>query len=467
MNSLHKTIIFAAFSLVSLFSIFVFREIPKARLWKGYGLVYARSDKLSEDEILSVLVKNGCAGTVSRKNQKIPVYSKLSPVQSQNSGSYILNRDAFFKDSASSFYVFYVPDKESGGLEKALEELSGYPLTAAAADGAAVFPWAGPLLCLAFFLLLLFNSNKRLSFALSAFPLVLLCFSRPFYTLSAASCLALLADFLFMRLCGRNILKAGARNLVYFAALVILPFFTLFFSSATNAALFAAASACGWSCIHLLENSRRLYYQRRNVHSFSFVFIKRPSMIRVLSGSNGRLLFILLGTIVLILLCSLFFAGVSLGNAGGERPLLPGPSSAASGQQLPNLSDFMDWSWQTVSFPYRKMKTYHADAGGEGKGRSVSVPEYTVENGKIVERQTEVLSYDSSFISSVYDTIEKLEYPALEKMMLAQGKNSHYAYTSASGASSEKSVILVIVMLASLSAALCIYYTAGKVKKWL
>lgn len=468
MNSLHKTIIFAAFSLASLFAILVFRETPRARLWKGYSLVYARSEKLSEDDILSILVKNGCSGTVSRVNQKIPVYSKLSPVQTQKSGSYILRRNAFFTDSGSSFFVFYVPDSETGALSKAIDELSGYTDTFVSADGAAVFPWAGPLLCLAFFLLLLFKSRKRLFFALSALPLAVLCFSRPFYTLSAASCLALLADFILMRLYGRNILKAGARNLFYIAILVLLPFLALFLSSSANALLFAAAFASGWSLLLLIENLRNLYYQHRNIHIFSFVFIKKPSMIGILGRSNFRLLLVLTGAVVLILICSLFLTRASSGNARGERPLLPGPASAQAEETLPDLQDFMDWSYQTISFPYRKLGTYHhEDSGMAESGSSVSIPEYSVENGRIVERQTEVLSYNSSFISSIYDTIEKAEYPSLEKMMIRQGRNSHYAYTAASGSSAEKSAPLVLAFLAAVPSVLCLYCMAGKVKKWL
>ena len=74
------------------------------------------------------------------------------------------------------------------------------------------------------------------------------------------------------------------------------------------------------------------------------------------------------------------------------------------------------------------------------------------------------MTYDSSFVRSIYDKIEGTEYPALEKVLLVQGKNKSYGYTKSAGASSEKAVPLVLSIFALFPIVLFLYYIVGSLK---
>ena len=103
-------------------------------------------------------------------------------------------------------------------------------------------------------------------------------------------------------------------------------------------------------------------------------------------------------------------------------------------------------------------------------GESVVIPDFFMKkdssSGKetIFSSQNKVLTYDSSFVHSIYDKIDKSDYPALEKVLLLQGKNTSYGYTKSAGTSSEKAVPLVLSFFAFIPLILFLYYFVGTKK---
>ena len=97
-------------SLVVLLVLLAFKTLPVSQFWKGYRILYVYTEKLSENDILTILEKNGCENTISYGLQKVPVSSPISPVQTQSQNSYISLRNEFFMDKTHRAAVFYIPE---------------------------------------------------------------------------------------------------------------------------------------------------------------------------------------------------------------------------------------------------------------------------------------------------------------------------------------------------------------------
>lgn len=460
----------ALFALSAFFIIF-FHSVPETQLWKGWKLLYVRSEKLTEQNICTILEKNGCTDVVSSVNQKLPVFSKFAPVQVQPADSYIYRRSGFFRDSTSSYSVFYVPEKNADALKLSVDEINGYPQTSAACEGGTSFPWICPVLVFAFFFVLLFLSREKLKFSLVSCLLLIFSVARPFYSAGGAVILCLLSNFFLLKVYRRKGVYSDFKNAVYTVLPPVLCFFLLGFSSLPGSVLFALAFTGGWLAPGIVEGVIDLYSKKDPQFQFDFVYIKSSSAVKPVNRTNFFLLGVVFVLVAVLFLCHAVFSTGTPLEFSGERPLLPAPVSSvlAAADELPDLKDFADWSWFTVSFPFRKLGAVPSK-NGDLFGETVSVPEYflTAENSSGKERisvkQDKVLSYDSSFVRSVYDRIEDAEYPALEKVLLVQGKNKSYGYTKSAGTSSEKSVPLVLSFFALFPILLFLYYVVGNLK---
>ena len=463
-----KKLVFSALIfIICVLASFCFHTVPESQLWKGYKILYVKSEKLSEDNIYSILLKNKCTDVVSRVNQKIPISSKMAPVQVQSKNSYLFTRDNFFTDKSKEFSVFYVPDKNAQNLSAAVLEIKGYPQTTVSTDSGSVFPWICPVITIIFAGFLLYLTKKRLNLALVFIPLVLLSIYRPWYTVCAAICPLLLADFLLVKIYERKGIFNDLTNGLFILPLVALPLLVLFFSSALSAFLSALSFCGGWALLTLYRELYYLNFFNSSQTKFSFVYIKNSSAVKTVNKKTAVLLPALFACIVILFAFSSVFRGISAGSDSSVRPALPGPltqKSKISENSLPDLTDFMDWSWQTVSFPFRKLNS-SADEKKDRFGETVFIPEYAENaDGQIYKNTTKVLSYDSSFVRSIYDKLEENDYPSLEKLMLSQGKNTTYGYTKNTGTSSEKAVSFVLIFLAAIPLILFLYFIASNIK---
>ena len=71
--------------------------------------------------------------------------------------------------------------------------------------------------------------------------------------------------------------------------------------------------------------------------------------------------------------------------------------------------------------------------------------------------------FNSDFRDSVYKLVEKLDYPAVEKLMLRQGKNASFAYTKkASVSAAERFALILLVVFITVTASLGINYIVGR-----
>lgn len=447
--------------IVSILTLLFTRTVPVSRLWKGYNVVYVKSSTLTDENVLDVLQKNGCKNVISKANQLIPVYSKFAPVQVQKENSYIFKRNGFFTDLTSTYLVFYVPEGQTSQINKAINELNCFSQTIASTEGSQSFPWLSPVFTLLFAIFLFYYSGNKLQLALSFIPMVLFGFCRPLYTVNAAIFLALFALYLAEKIYKRKDYFNDTKNNVYIFTLLACPLIILFISSAASALLYLVALVSSVSFICAYDEIKYFIDEKNGINSFNFVYIRRSSSVKILNKKSVLLMAGLSALIILILLLSNMLSGLSVSISNEDRPVLPGPASSSElNKRLPDLNDFVDWSWMTLSFPYRKLgddSSLNKDLNGE----AVSIKDYSKNGGGFNTSTTQVMTFNSSFINSIYDKVEKLEYPALEKLMLKQGKHSTYAYTSNTGSTSEKAVQFVLLLFAVVPLVLCVYYLAG------
>ena len=456
MNS--KKSLFVSFGVlvVSVLLLLLTRTIPETQLWNGYKIVYAKSNQLSEEAIYSVLLKNGCSDVIFSGNQRLPFYSPFAPIQSQSNvfygNSYIDRRDSFFTDSSGTYMIFYVPENQSKELSYSISELNTHPETYASTDGNSSFPWLPPSVCSVFSALLFGFSERKKYFLPCALPLVLFAFTRPFFTVCAAIDMALLAFFLTQNLWGRkDIFKVFIKSF-YLSALFIAPAVFLIFSSLLSAALYVAAVSGAFSLFKIYIFFEDCVYSK----TVSFVPIRKASSVK-LAGKNSLFIFaFLFFSIIVMIPISAFSVDFESDFVSKSGALLPSPSKKTkSDKHLPGVDSFMDWAWITASFPYRKL---YSQSEKPFYGEIVSITEYVQDGNKISSFENVIMKYNDDFILSVADSVDSLEYPAIEKMLLKQGKHAEFSYTKSGGAQTEKSAVFLLAIFAVIPLLLTIYY---------
>ncbi len=449
-----KTAVSIFILLVSVFLLCRFRSIPEGKVWNGWIQLYVYSTDLTESDVHAILVKNGCDKTITISNQKVPLVSKLSPIQLQAQDSFLIARNKFFHDKSGQAMVFYIPDSQSAQLEKSLLELSSFSGTDSGTDGAVSFPWLSPIITFALAVILLVNSSKKKIFSLgSVFPLML-SLSRPLFTVSSASCLLIFAVYLFQKFWRRNGFIHVVSNSIYFLIPAFSPFLLLIFSSPVNAFFYLVTASSTASLLYLY-----LSYEMWCDSKISFqpVFIKSAKMIPVV-GKKGLRMMALLSLASVLFLGSFKLSGnISSFSSGTNKPALPSP--VKSSLELPNFQDFLNWSWETLSFPYRKLNSTSEKAQ---EGDFVTVTDYEETDGTIHAVEKQVLTFDADFKNSVTKNLDALDYPALEKMLLKQGKNANFAYTNGKVQASERFGSVLLLIFTLIPILLCLYYIWGR-----
>lgn len=254
MKSPLRIIIPAAICCITLFVLAAFRTVPQSRLWKGWTVLYVTSETLSEGDIYKVLVENGCENVITKSMQRDPIVSPISPLQAQAQNSYIVRRNAFFSDADDKAMLFYIPDNEETALSHAIAALERVGGTSCGTDGAASFPYAAPCLVLLFAACLFLFSKRKILFALSAFFLVCMSFSRPLFTVAACASLALTGIFLLEKLYGRKALRYA------------LPALRLPYCLLCSRCLFCALQTCAtprFMCLRLPQVSAQSCFLRK------------------------------------------------------------------------------------------------------------------------------------------------------------------------------------------------------------
>ncbi len=435
-----------SFILFTVLLLFIFRSLPITRIWDNYNVLYVEKS-LSETQVLSFLSDAGCKDVISLSLQRIPFSASFTPVEPALS-SYLRERTAYFSDENSLYNLFYIPSNYERNSLQALELIKKEKSVEAGLDGTEQYPWLVPIIVLITFIVLLYFSEKKLVFMFPALFFVLFAFSMPFYPLAAFACLDLLALIFINHIWERR---------KYLSAIFQSPYFLIIFIS-TPFVFFTLGLRCGILglfvvissifCLILLKHYSE-YKRLRDAFSFKLILsakqipmmYERTSKLTVFSAMPIASLFIL------FLLSAVFTPKSSIQGLS-----VPSPQASdyviAEGKKLPSFSDYCTWAWKTLSFPYKNLNESLNMQKEVEIGDKVSVTHYTEKNGVIEPSTSVIMEYNSDFIKNQRRTVEHLEYPAIEKLMLSQGsETSIYYSTSVVGINKTKNNTLSLFLL--------------------
>lgn len=445
-------LIFCSIAVVSLFVLFVFRTVPSGNLWERYRIVYV-DDASDEDFAADVLKRAGCENVISLSSQRLPIMLPMhSPEVSlalafADDDGYLAKRKAYFFDRGAQYRLYYIEDRYAPLAEGAVREFRAAGI-AAGIDTQGVYPFIVPLICTAFALLLCFLSFHRFLFFVAAVFPVFFAACVPLYSTAASACLFLYGLFIALRLWGRrgafSVVKTNPAVIAFFASSLIASCA----SSFRSALLFVPLAAGTLSALAAFSTGERLYEAR---YRFTLIPIRPARAIPLFTKATFR------GTAACVSSIAVFFAAsllssFSVGFAASpfsHASALEFPSARAqsSAGNFPTLDEYVAWCWNTKTAPYRSVNAQSAHARHPKTGDTVVFPRYSEGKAGISETSVSMV-FDKNFYDAALGDIDALPYPAVEKLIKAQGSGVHAGYAfSASGGGGLLHTLLVAFAL--------------------
>ncbi len=443
--------------LVTVFCLFKFRTVPVSKIWNNYSVLYA--EKSVPEETVSAYLKDaGCKDVIALKEQRVPFVSRYLPVAPSQS-SYMSDREMYFTDEECRYNLFYVPEKYHDNAKEALGGLEKKFRAVAGMDGSIQFPWMVPVVCtLVYLIFLAFAKFKSVYFVAGFFPL-LLPFSMPFYSVTAGICLLEFSLFLMNVLWGRRKQLRAAVSNFYIVVLLVSAEAIFFVSSRLCGFLSLLVMTCSFISILFVKSTEE---KKDSKSAFSYKYIFSAKQLAVMTKRNSVLLLVVSFSIATVFGCFVYsykrnakvdFAGVSL-------PSPVNPNSVSYGKRLPNLNDYFRWAWNTKVFPYKSLHNFRS-VENVADGDRITVIEYEETAEGIKSREKVLFEYDSKFKDSCEKDIEKFDYPAIEKLMLEQGRDVQVSYSSGSDSGtygSENFFMSFILILAAFGESVLLFF---------
>ena len=461
------SIVFASLlACISAIILVVCIRLPVSSLWKGYNILYVPVE-LEEQVVLQALESVGIEEVVSLSKQQQPVYSTFAPVQSivSTQHSYLRQRENYFFDRSRQMQLFYVPTVAMDRAQVAVDFLQSLPGGLnTGLEGKTTYPWIVPLVVFLVFLILVVLSQAK-SFMLTAgfFPLLFsVCI--PSYSGASGAILLLYCFFLCSTFWKRKeMLKAIKKS----ALILLFGFASIpiaFIGSWKEGLLFLVTIVASLALCYILVN-----FAPKKSKGFMPVPIRSARLVSLVSSVASFTLFIP-AVAATILSVSLLFFGYFPSDTSINGLFLPAPAryteamsfdSASfqdSGQQeyfgveLPSLVHYVDWVWDTLTYPYRSLhETQIIDLVAVGE--TVVMPSYQMnDKGIIQEGYTPIYSLDDSFIKSVLEGIREDGFQ-IERVLKTQNCFTSVVYRRMGdflGGESQGQVYTILSLLATI-----------------
>ena len=453
---LSSVIIFSCFCC-----LYFLRSVPVSRIWKNYQVLYVENS-VSEQTVLNYLEDAGCRNVISLSGQKMPVTSRFSPVQfGEEYNHYLEGRKLYFRDKSGDFRLYYIPDNFQSQTVKAVQNIGKITGARCGIDGKSTYPWLVPSCAVLFFIFLLFVSKyKALFFSLGFLP-VLFSVSKPFYPVAAGVCLFLLGIFFVQFYYKRKYFLKTVFSNFSILFLTVSSVIVISVTGIINLFIFLLVIA---GCLSFCFLNNLVYEANDKKYSFNYSPIIPATFLPKCSKSFSNLSFVCTGFVSLILV--LFFTRATFAPGSLVSGLsLPSPVSVSNVEalpvqyELPSLFDYIVWSWNTATFPYKNLnkdKVYTIPQ----KGQKISQIRYkSTENG-IVQYSETVAVFDNSFIEAAEKTIDSMDFCAVEKLLKKQGMNFKVEYLEKSrgaGASADIVSLLLIILCMILPLVAAVY----------
>ncbi len=460
---------------LSLVFLVYSRVVPVSKIWKGYTVLYA-DVAIAENTVLDILSKYGISGVISmREHGKALETMAPARFESENALSmdYPEEVKKYFFDENKRFELYYIPDDFRGELSSALSSLLAFGTCGI--DESFSYPFLVPVVCFLFFVCLLFSAESRLSFVLfSIFPLAFaICV--PNSINGAASCLLLYGCFLLQKLYQKpNAIFPGFHN-VFLLLSIFAPVLICFSVSPKNALLCAVAAigllSCAVMILHFDGKSPKGFARNFRVGSSSFSpisIISSPYEV-VITREVADCLFLCAGAILLQIVFSLFPLGHFSSGMSVSGLALPSPTASQEEEYLPDLNDYLNWSWNLVTFQYRPLWASVNDSASTFKeGDVVEVPFYGMDGSKVVKRSSKQFVYGQQFLKEMLSSIKDEGQNRIELLLASQGENARFSYSSSSGEVERVNQISLVILFGTVCIPLgmALYYIHRRRKQY-
>ncbi|MGN0739949.1 MAG: hypothetical protein ACI4LX_07240 [Treponema sp.] len=457
MNYIKKFVIPAVFAVFIIILLAVLRTVPVSKLWKGYSILYVPNGT-EPGIVLNTLQENGCKNVISYYNQKVPFKNSVLPVLPSSSIKYISGRNAYFFDEAHNVMLYYIPDEYGRNAEKAAADLIKNHSIDAGLDCKSSFPLVPPVICVcAALFFFIFARHKLVFFAASVFP-VLFSFAMPFYTSAASVCIALYAVFLCQKLWRRKEAVKYLLNNYFVLILFIVSVAASFFASFVSGLLFILSLAGSAILLHLING---VCTEREKKMRFRPVLIKPARSVNMMSDSAVKKSFAFEAAIFLLSVFYITSADVfSISNS--QDLYFPVPTRYNTESGIPALDDYVVFSWNTLTMPYKSLNESYSEIPEENECITVQRFKNTDEGIRI--SQETVYRFDSEFRNEVISLIDGLDYPAVEKLMKKQGNDFFVDYSAGQGEKFSRASLILMLILIIIPCGLTIFYLTGRKK---
>lgn len=457
MNYIKKFVIPAVIAVFIIILLAVLRTVPVSKLWKGYSVLYVPNGT-EPGIVLNTLQDNGCKDVISYYNQKIPFKNSVLPVLPSSSMKYISGRNAYFFDESHNVMLYYIPDEYSRNAEKSVAALIKNHSLDAGLDSKSSFPLIPPVVCVcAALFFFIFARHKIVFSAASVFP-VLFSFAMPFYTSATSVCIALYSIFLCQKLWRRKAAVKFLLNNYFVLILFLVSVVSAFFASFLSGLLFILSLTGSGILLYLING---ICTEREKKMRFRPVLIRPAHSVNMISESAVKKSFAFEAAIFLLSVFYITSADVfSISNT--QDLYFPVPARYNTGSGIPALNDYVVFSWNTLTMPYKSLNESYSEIPEENE--CITVQRFKNTDGGIMTSQETVYRFDSEFKNEVISLIDGLDYPAVEKLMKKQGNDFFVDYSAGQGEKFSRASLILMLLLIIIPCGLTIFYLTGRKK---
>lgn len=428
-------------ALVILLAMFLLKSVPSSKLWKGYTTLSVPAGA-NKDSINAFLKDQNCGDYIALEYQ-----------DKKFSSEYEAAKQKYFFDKDQAFRIYYIPDSNLKGAQKAAREIQSQLHLDAILGSRAAFPYFTTIICVLVFAAFLFFAENRFVFAAASIPALFFAFCNPFYAAAASVCLELYALFLAQKLWRRKeSVQYASKN----------PFI-IFFLAAAFLISFAAGGARPFYFLLNIVCALCLLFLRLNMEirsektaRFLPVLIRSAKRMNVLSVKNVRKTsYAALGVFALFIL--LLTGSDFVSSGGGKGLFFPAPTEYNELQyDFPTMNDYYAQAWNAKTAPYRSLNQEYPAVPKEGE--TARMTHYVKTPNGIQSKQEVVCAYDKAFRKEAAAQLDLPKRAPLEKLWRTQGRNFSVKYSTggSENASLGVAAALLFAMLPSLFAAL--YY---------
>lgn len=459
-----KIVLSSLVVLVCAGLLFAYRSIPVSKIWDNYSIVYVEKS-LSENQVLSFLEASGCQGVVSFSAQQIPLVSSFTPVEYDDKTNYLSRRNMYFTDKSKQYSLYYVPSKYENNALLAIKEMAKLNTVNIGMDSVQSYPWLVVSVCIFIYLLFIVFSSHKFLFAFAAlFPLAF-SFAIPEYGVCCSVCLIFMLIFLSQRFFGRKYAFSILLRNFYIESLIFGSLAILFVNS-TKSGFVGIMVLLSVFSVFILCKEFQSYIDLKS--SFNYERLITARILPVMYKRASKIC-LFLSVPMVIILCIFFATAKFAPKTSVSTIAMPAPLSAEKvqdGEELPTITDFYGWSFNTIAFPYRNLNKY-SNEGPLKEGDSVKYTRYSQSETGIIAKEETVYSYDNSFKREMHDYINDLGYPSIESFMLSQGEEVCVGYSNDFNAKTSNdgmNLVLIIISMLIPLILYSVYLVSGKLK---